>query len=177
MTQQMTHCLTWLVPLLLPPTRLLLLMSSHNPTSCPRLKTQHSEETLSLTDPPTHRHTDPSARHHKPSQEPITDSSALSGVSLSCTHPTTDPGRHLLTMSHIKLESKGDALLVNEAPPAYHEAVGDHSLRYVEASAGTNNTLLLRSDGVSIERHSFSARGNSLLWCCGGCVSVVTAAS
>lgn len=79
-------------------------MSSHNPTSCPRLKTQDSEETLSLTDPPTHRHTDPSARHHKLSQSPITDSTAAPirlspwaylwpftpGLSLSCTHPTTD---------------------------------------------------------------------------------------
>jgi hypothetical protein len=85
MTQQMNQ-----QPVLRFPSAVVL-RSSHNPTSCPRLKTQHSEETLSLTDPPTHRHTDPSARHHKLSQSPITDSTAAPiRLSLSCTHPTTD---------------------------------------------------------------------------------------
>jgi hypothetical protein len=34
-------------------------------------------------------------------------------------------------------------------PPTYHEAVGEHSLRYIDVSSGDRDTLLLRSDGVS----------------------------
>lgn len=34
-------------------------------------------------------------------------------------------------------------------PPTYHEAVGEHALRYIDVSSGDRDTLLLRSDGVS----------------------------